>query len=419
MDKVNLLIVHYSAPPVVGGVEAVIQAHAKLFIEGNFRVVVAAGVGREQDLAPGVNLTLIPEMDSRHPEIERASLELEEGGIPGNFMKLSTKLEDELRPLAQAAEAVIVHNAFTKHFNLPLSAALVRMLDQGEIQRCIAWCHDFSWTSSHSRSKVHPGFPWDLLRTYRQDVTYVTVSHHRRKELARLFRCPPDLIRVIYNGVEPRVLLGLTAEGEALAARLGLWDCDLNLLMPVRITQAKNIEYAIDVVARIKRRGIRVKLVVTGPPDPHDDQNMAYYEDLLKLRKQANVEDEMRFVYESGDDPRVPLTIDLRVVADLYKACDFLFMPSHREGYGMPIVEAGLAGMPVISAKFPAAQEIGGEDIYTIDPDDPAEKTAEQIITWWHETPTLRLRRRVRRELTWQAIFNRQILPLLRQGGAT
>ena len=51
-----------------------------------------------------------------------------------------------------------------------------------------------------------------------------------------------------------RIFLALSQPGEALIERLGLWESDLVLLMPVRITQAKNIEYAIQVTAALKQR---------------------------------------------------------------------------------------------------------------------------------------------------------------------
>ena len=77
-------------------------------------------------------------------------------------------------------------------------------------------------------------------------------------------------------------------------------EADLVLLMPVRITQAKNIEFALQVTASLKSKNIRPKLVVTGPPDPHDPEDMAYYQSLLELRQKLGVEREVRFVYSSG-----------------------------------------------------------------------------------------------------------------------
>ena len=137
---------------------------------------------------------------------------------------------------------------------------------------------------------------------------------------------------MVYNGVDPQGLLGLSTEGMALISRLDMLSSELNILMPVRVTQAKNIEYALKVVAKIAARGIQVKLVLTGPPDPHDAQNMAYYQSLHQIRQELGVENQMRFVFESGPDPEQPYQIDSRVVGDLFRISDLLFMPSHQGG---------------------------------------------------------------------------------------
>ncbi len=149
-----------------------------------------AGAGDKVALPDGAEFIQVPEMDSRNPKVIEVSKQLEAGKLPAEFEILSATLEKYLEVVLQTVDSVIVHNVFTKHFNLPLTAALIRLLDKGKIRNCIAWCHDFTWTSPHSRSRVHPGYPWDLLRTYREDVTYVTVSHHRQEELAELFHCP-------------------------------------------------------------------------------------------------------------------------------------------------------------------------------------------------------------------------------------
>ncbi|MFQ5593610.1 MAG: glycosyltransferase family 4 protein [Anaerolineae bacterium] len=413
MGQPTNVVLHYSAPPVVGGVEAVIEAHVRVFVETGYPVTVIAGRGDQAALPSGANFLRIPKVDSQHPGVAQAGSALEQGDVPPNFEDLVAQLADKLTPVLSAFDNLIIHNIFTKHFNLPLTAALHQLLDAGTIQRCIAWCHDFTWTSPSSRSKVHPGYPWELLRTHRSDVTYVVVSHSRQRALAELFGCSPEEIRVVFNGVDPDVLLGLSPAGSDLVARLGLLESDLVLLMPVRVTQAKNIEYALRVVAALKARGCRLKLVLTGPPDPHDAHSMAYFESLRDLRWQLGVEDEICFVYESGPDPDEPFIIDPPVIADLFRVCDVMFMPSHREGFGMPVLEAGLVGMPVVCTGSPAAREIGAEDVILFDAGEDPAHVAGQILSWADQSPVHRLRRRVRQHYTWSEIFHRDIKPLL------
>lgn len=412
-------ILHYTAPPIIGGVEAVILAHAEVAALSGYPITLVAGRGEAESVTslPDVDLILIPEIDSRHDRVLEIQAELEEGRVPDEFEDLADQIFQRLVPVLEPCDNVIVHNVFTKRFNLALTAALYRLLDALPSLNCIAWCHDFDWTSPRSRSKVHPGYPWDLLRTYRPDVTYVVVSEERQEILAELLGCPREEILVVYNGVNAEATLGLSEEGEALIERLDLLAAELALLMPVRVTHAKNIEFALEVVAALKDRGCRPKLILTGPPDPHDETSMGYFRSLQELRAELGVEEEMRFVFESGpqDDgsPGEGFTIDYRVVADLYRTCDVLFMPSHHEGFAMPILEAGLVGMPVFCTAVPAAVEIGGDDVVVFDQVDGPGEVADHLLAWAEESRVHRLRRRVRELYTWQAIFRRRIEPLL------
>jgi glycosyltransferase involved in cell wall biosynthesis len=412
-------ILHYSAPPVVGGVESVIATHVRLLEEAGYPTTVLAGRGSQEALRRRSQLVQIPELDSQHPEILALSRDLEHGHVPDGFDTMVDRLAATLASALQPIDVLVVHNVFTKHFNLPLTAALVRLLDAGSLPRCIAWCHDITWTSPNSRSKVHEGYPWDLLRTYRPDLTYVAVSQERKRQLTDLLDCAPERIRVIYNGVDGRELLSLSDTGLALSKSLDVWESELNLLMPVRVTQAKNIELAIEVIAALKRQGQQAKLVVTGPPDPHDPKNMEYFSSLLRLRRRLGVEGDMHFLYESGPDLGQPFLVDMSVIADLYRLSDALFMPSHREGFGMPVLEAGLAGLPVFcSDQVPAATEIGKQDLIRFAPNAEPEQIASLILKWMDSNPVFHLRRRVRQHFTWQSIFRGQILPLIDQDGS-
>jgi glycosyltransferase involved in cell wall biosynthesis len=237
----------------------------------------------------------------------------------------------------------------------------------------------------------------------------------RQRELVGLYGCSPENIHTVYNGIDPKSLLGLSDLGYDLISRLDLLKSDLIMIMPVRVTRAKNIEFALQVVSALKAEGTKVKLIVTGPPDPHDPHSMAYYGSSLNLRHHLGVDDEMRFVFESGPDPDQPFTVEMPVVGDLLRVSDLMFMPSHREGFGMPVLEAGLIGIPVICTRVPAAVEIGGVDVLQFDATDSPESVARLIQDWSSMSPAYSFRRRVRQNYTWHQIFQRDIRPLLDQ----
>ena len=63
MKRPRIAILHYTAPPVVGGVEAVILAHAQILVDAGYPVTVVAGQGEAEALPEGVDLVLVPEIE--------------------------------------------------------------------------------------------------------------------------------------------------------------------------------------------------------------------------------------------------------------------------------------------------------------------------------------------------------------------
>lgn len=406
-------ILHYSVPPVIGGVESVIEAHAKQFIDTGLPLKIIAGRGDIRALPKGVEFVKIPDMDTLHPEISAATTLLNNGQIPENFDALVTRLTEKLRPELTDIDHLIVHNVLTKHFNLPLTAALFQLMDEGVIKHMLAWCHDLTWTSPNSRSKVFPSYPWNLLKKRQKNTTYIAISKKRQDEIVETFDIPRSEVPIIHNGVDSNTLLALSDDGSALINRLNLWSAELILFMPVRVTEAKNIEFAMRVTAALMGLKINPKLVISGPPDPHDTTNMEYFDSLLSLRKDLKLENNVHFVFKAGPNPKIGYMISQQVVSELYRVADAMFMPSHREGFGMPILEAGLLGIPIISTEVPVVQDLKLTEALIFSKDIAPSQLAGQILIWINKKPEHRLRVEIRQNFTWKSLFDRKILPLL------
>jgi glycosyltransferase involved in cell wall biosynthesis len=301
----------------------------------------------------------------------------------------------------------------TMHFNLPLTAALHRLLDRGGLPRCVAWTHDASWEDPLQRRHVHPRFPWDLLRKLRRDVAYVVITRTRQAALAQMFRAPQKRLRVIPNGVHARFWWNLSPEGDALIQDLGLREGDLFLLQPVRITQLKNIAFSLRVTAALKAQGLAPRFAVTGPADPHDPLGRQVQSELRALRRELDLENEAFFLTELGGDPDVPRVLPFTVVRDLYEACDALILPSTAEGFGIPVIEAGLLGRPVFCADIPVFREVGSDLVYRFRLDDDPAAVAEQLAAWMERDRAFKLRRQVWHSYTWRAVFRRHLQPLI------
>src|SRR5512132_55090 len=92
MTKVALL--HYSAPPIVGGVESVLGHHARLMAEAGHQVQIIAGRGEQTD--PRIPFFQVPRADSRHPDVLAIKAELDAGHIPPKFVNLVDSLTASL-----------------------------------------------------------------------------------------------------------------------------------------------------------------------------------------------------------------------------------------------------------------------------------------------------------------------------------
>jgi glycosyltransferase involved in cell wall biosynthesis len=83
-------------------------------------------------------------------------------------------------------------------------------------------------------------------------------------------------------------------------------------------------------------------------------------------------------------------------LAALYRRAAVVVLPSDREGFGLPIVEAMACGTPVIASDIPALREVGGTAALYAPPGDVGRwvATLDQLMTEQTDTEA-RARRRV------------------------
>jgi glycosyltransferase involved in cell wall biosynthesis len=89
-----------------------------------------------------------------------------------------------------------------------------------------------------------------------------------------------------------------------------------------------------------------------------------------------------------------------------------VLMPSLREGFGIPVLEAALMGRPVFATSIPVTQDLPAFH-QLIEKDESPESVAQRIAAWAEADTTHRLRTTVRREYTWSGIFTKRVLPLV------
>jgi glycosyltransferase involved in cell wall biosynthesis len=222
----------------------------------------------------------------------------------------------------------------------------------------------------------------------------------------------PEKIHVINPGVDMAHFLRLEPLSLRLVDRLNLLTADPLLLLPARITRRKNIEFGIHVIAELTATLPEVKLVITGPPGPHNPKNQVYLENLQSLSHTLGVTDQVAFLYQYGENNE-PLHIPDAVMADFFQLADALFFPSLREGFGIPVLEAGLVRLPIFAADIPPVRESAGRWAHLFNPEGDPRKVARQITVHLKENPAYHLKQRVMRKYTWRNLVREQILPLI------
>jgi len=402
-------ILHYSSPPIVGGVESVIADHARLMTKAGHHVTILTGRGKSFEKQ--IPIRVIPRLDSRHAEVMHVKSQLDEGLCQEPFEILKSKIKNDLIKELDQLDVLIAHNIASLHKNLALTAALHELLTEHKLPRLILWHHDLAWTTPRYRSELHNGYPWDLLRIPWDQATQVVISEMRQVELCRLQAIPDKSIRVIPNGVDINRFFKLEPQTIQLIEKTNMMEADPLFLLPVRITPRKNIELAVRVLAELKKDLPNAMLLVTGPEGPHNPANAAYKLKIQNLIKEENLQGSAILLADIS-----PGFLPDPVIADFYKLADALLFPSREEGFGIPVIEAGFSAIPVFCSDIPPFRELGEGDITYFNPDAAPERIAKKIIVRLLSEATLRWSRRAKHKYAWNAIYSHFIEPVLEEG---
>jgi mannosylglucosylglycerate synthase len=399
----HIALLHYSVPPVVGGVESVLAHHARLLSAAGHTVHLFAARG--DGLSADIPLIQLPLIDSRHPWVLTVKAALDRGEVPSDFELLTAEITRDLQAVLTDVDVLIAHNVCSLNKNLALTAAIARL----DRPRVMLWHHDLAWTTPRYRAELHDGYPWDLLRTD-WGARHVVVSDLRQRELAELLHIPIQAIAVVPNGIDQAAFYKLSPITLSLLPRLDLAQAAPILLLSVRLTPRKNIELALRTLAALRRLMPEAILIVTGPLGAHSPANAAYFQKLKGLRDELNLSGAAIFLAELID---TYLPDD--VIADFYRLADALFMPSREEGFGIPLVEAAFSKLPVFCTDIEPLRALGLNEVTTFSPDADPQAVAAQIADRLQHDPQYQIAVRLRQAYTWERIYAQHIAPLLEE----
>jgi glycosyltransferase involved in cell wall biosynthesis len=177
---------------------------------------------------------------------------------------------------------------------------------------------------------------------------------------------PGARVRRLYNGVCPEDL-ARPDEAACAASRTRLALPERFVLSVGHLETRKNIAQAIDAIALLNARGASVPLVVVGNPGGQEAA-------LKSAITRAGLGAQVRLLCGVGSD-------DLRA---MYSLADLLLFPSAYEGFGIPLIEAMAAGLPIAASDTPVFRELadGAAQFFALG--DPAD-TAVAITALWDD----------------------------------
>jgi len=406
MNKPKIALLHYTCPPVVGGVEKVMKEQASLFLSKGHDVKIIAGKGEQFTTA--FPITINPVFSSRNPDVD-TSLQKLSSGNSDHFYQLIDIAHEDLVKEVLSYDVLIAHNVMTMPYNLPLTYALHKLIDD-DLIRVISWNHDSIFFYPDCPDQYHAE-PWTVLKTKNPHIQYICISQARYEQFCSLYQTKRK-ITVIPNGIDPPGFFQLTPETKKVIYEQKLYNADLVMVQPSRLIPRKNFELGLRVAGALKKMNVEIRYLITGAYDTHEAKNVAYYRKLRNMAKDLNINNEVIFIaeYRLSDGKRI--VPNQTFIRDLYFIADILFMPSLAEGFGLPLLEAGMIKLPIVCSEIPPFLEIGSDYICTFSLHDSPDHIADNVMQFLDMCPTHNMYRNVVQNYTWESIYKNYMLSL-------
>lgn len=175
----------------------------------------------------------------------------------------------------------------------------------------------------------------------------ITPSEAVKRDIAARFSYPEEKIQVIAHGVDEDFFDATGAARQAAKAAYSLPE--KYVLFLGALEPRKNLARLIEAYARLPEKLRRENPLVVAGASGWKNQ---------KIRRAAK---KARYVHSAG-------YIDRKLLPALYHMASVFAFPSLYEGFGMPLLEAMAAGVPVLTSNVSAMPEVAGEAAVYCDP---------------------------------------------------
>ena len=190
-----------------------------------------------------------------------------------------------------------------------------------------------------------------VVQMLKRNIDAVIVpSENTKRDVIKFFRIPNDKIKVIPYGRDERFRLIKDRE-ELENVRLKYKLPDKFVLFVGTLEPRKNIKNLIKAYYKLKKKGIRHKLVIVG-------KRGWKYKQIFDVWKSLDLGGDVMFV-DYVENEYLPF---------IYNLADLFVYPSLYEGFGLPPLEAMACGCPVVVSNTSSLPEVVGDAGIKVDP---------------------------------------------------
>ncbi len=176
----------------------------------------------------------------------------------------------------------------------------------------------------------------------------ITVSEQTRRDVIDIFGVEEERVTTVYQGCSER--FAQIQPEEVAAARQALRLPQRYMLFVGSIEERKNLLLAVEALAQLQDKELH--LVAVGRRTP-------YVQQVLDRARRLGVTSRLHLLHQVGST----------YLPGIYGGAEVFVYPSRFEGFGIPIIEALNAGVPVIGATGSCLEEAGGPTSLYTDPD--------------------------------------------------
>ncbi len=227
---------------------------------------------------------------------------------------------------------------------------------------CVTTIHDVGF---HYFPACYPMLVrWYLELTTRFAVRTATriiaVSQATKEDLVRAYGAEPSHIEVIHSGLPVTETVLPTAD--RVASTLEHYGITPPYLLFLgRLETKKNVARLVQAFLKLKERGLPHQLVLGGTPG-------VGFEEVARLINTSPHGIDIVLTGYVGEEK-----------ADLYAGAEVFIFPSLYEGFGFPVLEAAMYGVPVVTSRTSSLVEVAGQAALLVDPLD-VEEIARAIL---------------------------------------